>query len=82
MKTNEKYAIYPLSLAKENETVTIYEVKGGQNFRNNCIKLGIVNGQEIKILNNCGRGPSIIMINNSRIMLGNGMVNRIYVYCK
>jgi Fe2+ transport system protein FeoA len=79
MNSTEKKHVFPLLQGGENEVVTILELKGGQHFKEKCINQGIIPGREIKIINNSGNGPCLILINNVRLMIGRGMLNRIYV---
>ena len=70
---------YPLLLAKEFEEVSIVEIKGGQQFREKCINQGIVPGQKLTVLKNFGNGPCLVSLFDSRIMIGYGMLGRIFV---
>jgi len=41
--------------------------------------MGIVPGTEIEVLQNAARGPFIVSVKGSRIMMGRGMACRIFV---
>jgi Fe2+ transport system protein FeoA len=79
MDAMSKMISYPLLLAGQNETLYITEIKGGRHFKEKCIDRGIIPGQKIKILNKQGSGPCLVLVMNSRIMIGHGMLSRIYV---
>jgi Fe2+ transport system protein FeoA len=70
---------FPLLLARQNQTVSIIELRGGQHFREKCINQGIVPGQNIEVLNNTGRGPCVVSVDNAKVIIGYGMLNRIFV---
>jgi Fur family ferric uptake transcriptional regulator len=74
--------LFPLFFAKKNEIVRIAELRGGRHFKDKCINQGIIPGQKVEVLNNTERGPYIIGINNSRVIIGHGMLNRILVQKK
>ena len=79
METKNKTSSFPLITAQENETLYITEIKGGRRFKDKCIDQGLVPGRKIEILNNSGNGPCLVKLFNTRIMIGRGMLNRIYV---
>jgi len=77
--TNSSKEVFPLLLAKENESVTVTALKGGQQFKQKCIDMGIIPGANIEILINSGSGPCAVLLNNSRMVIGQGMLQRIFV---
>ncbi|MCG8573143.1 MAG: ferrous iron transport protein A [Spirochaetes bacterium] len=70
---------YPLLFAREGEKLLVTELKGGQQFKNKCIDQGIVPGQQIEVFQQTGDGPCLVIINGSRVMIGQNMLNRILV---
>lgn len=77
--TNNKKGLFPLAFAKENESFRISSLRGGQQFRNKCVEQGIIPGQQVLVVNSSGGGSCVLKINNSRIMIGNGMLMKIIV---
>jgi Fe2+ transport system protein FeoA len=77
-----KAITFPLLFAKENETFYITELQGGKHFKDKCINQGIIPGQKIEILNITGKGPYVVAINDSRVIIGHGMLGRIFVQAK
>lgn len=73
---------FPLLFVKENETVYIAELRGGRTFKDKCINQGIIPGQKVTVLNNTEGGPYVIGVNNSRVIIGHGMLSRIFVQTK
>ena len=70
---------FSLLFAKENEALYITELRGGKHFKDKCINQGIIPGQKVEVLNVSEKGPYVVAINNSRVIIGNGMLGRIFV---
>jgi Fe2+ transport system protein FeoA len=70
---------FPLFLAKESEEVRITEIRGRQQFKEKCINQGLIPGQTMTIISNTGSGPCLVFLLGSRIMIGRGMLGRIFV---
>ncbi|MDY6788065.1 MAG: FeoA family protein [candidate division WOR-3 bacterium] len=70
---------YPLTLAAEYEEVIVHSLHGGRQFRGKCINLGLIPGKRIIIMNKNFRGPCVVKVNDSKIMIGNKMLSRIFV---
>ncbi|MBN1150965.1 ferrous iron transport protein A [candidate division WOR-3 bacterium] len=75
----EKGKSIPLSLAKSGENLIICELKGGGVFKEKCISMGIIPGKEIVISHKSRNGPCLMKIGDSRIIIGGGMMNKIFV---
>lgn len=78
MKTRSD-EIFPLILAKEGESLIISDIRGGKFFKDKCISMGIIPGVKIEISNNSRGGPCLMKIGDSRIIIGGGMMHRIFV---
>ncbi|MBN1619191.1 FeoA domain-containing protein [candidate division WOR-3 bacterium] len=76
---NRQNGEFPLLYAKEGEKFMICELKGGKLFRDKCISMGIIPGIIAEISNNSPGGPCLLKIGDSRIILGGGMMHRIFV---
>jgi len=79
MNINKNLTTFSLLYANEADIVKISEINGGQYFKEKCINMGIIPGQKIEVINNSGNGPCIVKVNNARLMIGHGMLNRILV---
>ncbi|HOI15604.1 MAG: FeoA domain protein [Syntrophaceae bacterium PtaU1.Bin231] len=69
----------PLSIVEPGKRVRILSVSAGRDLSERLASLGIVPGTEIEVLQNVSRGPFIVSVKGSRIMMGRGMACRIFV---
>ena len=67
-----------LSQMREGSNVTIGKIDSGMSLRRRLAELGIYPGETVKILRNSSRGPVLLLVKNSTIMLGRGMAQKIY----
>jgi ferrous iron transport protein A len=67
---------------KEGQKCIIIFVNGGKIATKRLADLGITIGVEVKIIANLMYGPIEIEINNSKIVLGNGLASKILVELK
>jgi Fe2+ transport system protein FeoA len=68
-----------LSQLASGQKAKIVQINGGYGFRNRLIDMGLCPGREISVEQNTLRGPIVIKILNSKIMLGRGMADKIIV---
>ncbi|MBN2737967.1 MAG: ferrous iron transport protein A [Spirochaetales bacterium] len=61
------------------KTTRILKIEGGRGIKSKLSAMGLVPGMEIKVLRSHNRGPMIIEVMDSRIMLGHGMAAKIIV---
>lgn len=59
--------------------VIIREVAGGCNARTRLADMGFLPGERLKVVNNRSAGPLLVIINNTRLILGRGLAHRIIV---
>jgi len=71
--------LIPLVLLSRGETARIARIHGGQGVRKRLFDIGIAPGKKIEIAHGWGKGPLVVMVDETRIMLGRGMANKIYV---
>ncbi len=64
---------------KTDETSYIIGFKGGREFSSRMASMGLAIGSEIKVLQNYGKGPIIVLSKNTRIALGRGEAQKIIV---
>jgi len=67
----------PLVLVSSGEKVRVEKFLGGLQMKNKLASMGLVPGEEIEIINNCG--PVIISVKGSRLALGQGVAQKILV---
>lgn len=69
----------PLGIVQEGRTVRFVSVDAGQELQCRLAAMGLVPGVEIEVLSNSMRGPFLVSVKGSRVVLGRGMVQRIRV---
>lgn len=77
----------PLSLLSEGEKAEIVEIKTQKGYGHGCGKkhlhhaedMGLRIGKIVEMLNNKGKGPILLKVDESRIAIGRGMAMKIMV---
>ncbi len=72
----------PLLMAAEGQEVTLAEVRGGKEFLLRLAEMGLTPGARFRILQKGRPGPFIVSVKESRLVLGRGMIHRIFVQAK
>ncbi|MCP4650828.1 MAG: ferrous iron transport protein A [PVC group bacterium] len=72
-------ALMPLFNVPEGKEVTVTEIGGGQALRRRLTAMGLNEGVKLKVLHSHGRGACVILVQNTRLMLGHGMAHKIMV---
>jgi Fe2+ transport system protein FeoA len=75
----EERCSVPLSAVEAGRKVFIVAVDSGQDLKGRLAAMGLVPGVPVDVILNSGRGPFIVAIKGSRIMLGRGMAAKIIV---
>ncbi|MGD2028444.1 MAG: FeoA family protein [Desulfobacterales bacterium] len=66
------------SIDPETE-VTLIDITGGRGIRSKLYSMGLVPGTSLKVLNRNGRGPLMVAVKDSRLVIGQGMASKILV---
>jgi ferrous iron transport protein A len=69
----------PLSTVTEGETVKLAKISAGRGLNNRLASMGLLPNVEITVVKNDRRGPSVISVKDSKIMLGRGLARKIMV---
>jgi ferrous iron transport protein A len=69
----------PLMEAATGEEVRLAEIRGGRGLSHRLAELGLTPGTRMRIVANNHAGPLIVSVKESRLMLGRGMIDRIFV---
>lgn len=69
----------PLSSVSPGSLVFFGKACGGCGFTARLAALGLVPGAPIEVCRNDGRGPLLVRVKDSRIMLGRGMAEKLLV---
>ncbi|MEJ2758819.1 MAG: FeoA family protein [Anaerolineales bacterium] len=72
-------AIHSLTQAKAGATFTLAEIHGGKEIVRRLVELGLTPGVHLRKLQDAG-GPVILAIRDSRIALGRGMAEKLFVF--
>jgi ferrous iron transport protein A len=71
----------PLTLVKVGQRVHLAAVEAGCGLRGRLLAMGFVPGIEVEVIHKplAAHGPILVRIGNSRVALGWGMAQKIYV---
>lgn len=67
----------PLTIVQAGRRVRLVAVKAGEGLQGRLAALGLIPGAEIEVLRNSARGPFLVAVQGSRIVLGRGMAQQI-----
>ncbi|HUW84508.1 MAG TPA: FeoA family protein [Phycisphaerae bacterium] len=68
-----------LSMVQPGRKVRLVTVQAGRGLKARLAEMGLVPGVELEVINRNSAGPLIVVVKQSRIMLGRGMAHRIVV---
>lgn len=69
----------PLTGMREGGVATLKAVNGGRQVRTRLAALGLLPGTEIEVIQNSGKGPFVVSVRGSRIVIGRGMARQVEV---
>ncbi len=69
----------PLTNIKEGVKAKLQSIKGGRQLRTRLAALGLLPGTEIEVIQNSGKGPFVVSVRGSRIVIGRGMASQVEV---
>jgi len=69
----------PLTMVHEGAKAVLRSIEGGRQMRGRLAALGLLPGTELEVIQNSGKGPFIVGVRGSRIVIGRGMAARIEV---
>ncbi len=69
----------PLAMVETGRRVRLVGIDAGRRLEARLADMGLVPGVEIDVINNTFRGPFIVAVKGSRIVLGRGMALKIDV---
>ena len=78
---NESKRESPLSLmmTSQGDTVRLVDIRGGMRLQHRLAEMGLTPGMEFKVIANNRGGPCVILLKGTRMMIGRGMIDRIFV---
>ena len=71
--------IKPLGEVPEGARARVHQIQGGRGFLGRMAALGFTVGAPLRLLQNAGRGPVIVLIRDTRVALGRGEALRVLV---
>ncbi|MDI7275400.1 MAG: metal-dependent transcriptional regulator [Anaerolineae bacterium] len=69
----------PLSALPSGETGIIRGFKAGRGLVSRCLALGFTPGTAVKMIQNSGHGPVIVLVRDTRVALGRGEAQKVLV---
>lgn len=69
----------PLSTLSAGQSARVASIEGGVGFRRKMTDMGIIPGKRITMAQGWGRGPRVVAVDDTRVMLGHGMLQKILV---
>jgi ferrous iron transport protein A len=69
----------PLTKIQEGVKARLHSITGGRQLRTRLAALGLLPGTEIEVIQNSGKGPFVVSVRGSRIVIGRGMASRVEV---
>ncbi len=74
-----KGQILPLTMVFPGREVTLISIVGGRGIRARLTDMGLGEGMRLKVIHSYRPGPCIILVGNTRLVLGYAMAQRILV---
>jgi len=70
---------FPLSMAKSGQKVVIKKISAGHGLNSRLCAMGLLPNEVVTVVTNNPSGPFVVSVKNTRLMLGRGMVEKIWV---
>ena len=71
--------LMPLAMARPGETVELVDVRGGLGLQRRLAEMGLGPGSRFTVETSGRPGPFVIRVKGSRLILGHGMVTRVFI---
>lgn len=69
----------PLSILREGESAVVVRIEGGEGVRKKLADMGILPGKKIGVTHGRGHGPRVVIVDQTKVMLGRGLLFKIHV---
>ncbi len=71
---------FSLTQINEGCSVRVQNINGGEHLKSKLLSMGIIPDQNIVVVKKSGNhGPIVVRLNNTRIIIGHGMAEKISV---
>ena len=71
--------VLPLTMLPPGKEATLVTIRGGRGLRKRLTDMGLNEGVKLKVLHSHRPGPCIILVGNTRLVLGYGMTQKVMV---
>jgi len=71
--------VLPLAMVAPGREVILISIEGGRGLRARLNDMGLNEGMKLRVLHSYRNGPCVILIGNTRLVLGHGMAQKILV---
>ena len=68
-----------LTNIKSGTKVRVLKLSGGERFKDKLLCMGILPGHEVEVLSSQKKGPVMVKVNDTRVVIGHSMAERIIV---
>ena len=75
----EETGAMSLAMVETGRRVRLIAVDAGRGLQARLAAMGLVPGVELEVIRNTLRGPFLVAVKGSRVMLGRGMAHKIIV---
>ena len=69
----------PLKMTSQGDTVQLVNIRGGVRLQHRLAEMGLTPGMEFEIVANNRGGPCVVLVKGTRMMIGRGMIDKIFV---
>ncbi len=70
---------FPVVMLSEGEKARVVSIDGGAGVRKKLADLGIIPGKFIEVAYGAGGGPRVLVVDDTKVMVGHGMLHKIIV---
>lgn len=69
----------PLAMATIGQELVLAELRGGKKMKHRLAEMGLTPGARFRVLNCSQPGPFILLVKETRLVIGRGMIHRVMV---
>ena len=67
----------PLAMMKPGSSARVAAIRAGRGLCNRLASMGLIPGVEVEVVSNTYRGPVVVAVRDTRLVLGRGMAQAI-----
>lgn len=69
----------PLALALPGQELELVSISGGRRFQHRMVEMGLAPGMRFSVVTSGRPGPFILQLKDTRLVVGRGMSDRLFV---